>query len=274
VANVSPANTFSYQFDGFTNVANTTNFISSANHGFQDLDAVTYDTANRITPVSGLVANSVYFVTLANTSGFKLSSSANGSTIVSLTSTKTRLSEFLASTAVDSVNDFIAIASHSYITGEAVKYYTSASANTITGLANNTNYFVVQANTTGIKLANTATGAALNITAPVGSGNSFVEAVQSNGHSLAMISSANTAQFERQLSSNGYSFTLINNDNGAGHILFGKDLLTGFQLNRRFVVANTTTKTIQLANTIGGNVISLPIGLNETGHYLKKIIED
>ena len=274
VANVGPANTFSYAFDGFANVANTTNFISSANHSFQDLDAVTYTTANRISPIGGLVNNAVYYVTFANTSGFKLSSTANGSTVVSLTSTKTRLSEFDATTAVDSVNDFIAIPSHSYISGEAVKYYTSASANTIGGLANNTNYFVVEANTSGIKLSNSATGAAIDITAPVGSGNTFIESLQANGHALAMISTANTAQFERQLSSNGYTFTLINNDNGSGHILFGKDLLSGFELNERFYVANTTSKTIQLANTANGNPIDIPIGLNETGHYLKKIIED
>ena len=213
-------------------------------------------------------------MTSANTSGFKLSSTANGSTIVSITSTKTRLSEFDAATAVNSGDDFIAIPSHTYVSGDSVKYFTSASANTIDGLANNTNYFVVLANTAGIKLSNTATGAAINITAPVGTGNSFIEAVQSNGHSLNTISSANTAQFERQLSANGYTFTLINNDNGSGHILLGKDPLTGFELNQQFYVANTTAKTIQLANVPNGNTIALPMGLNETGHYLKKIIED
>lgn len=273
-ANVGPANTFTYAFDGFSNVANTTNFISSANHGFQDLDAVVYTTANRITAIGGLVNNSTYYVAAANATGFKLSSTANGSSIVSITSTKTRLSEFTAATAVDSGNDFIAIASHSYITGDAVKYYTSASANTIGGLANNSSYYVVDANTAGIKLSSTPTGAAINITAPVGTGNSFIEAVQSNGHILASSSTANTARFERQLSANGYTFTLINNDNGSGHILLGKDPLPGFELNQRFYVANTTPKTIQLANTLDGNTINLPMGLNETGHYLKKIIED
>ena len=267
--NVAP--TYITSFDGYANVDNASDFIAIPSHSFANGDAVVYYANTRITPIVGLANNNLYTIISANTSGVKLS--IDGSTPVNITATKTRSVSFNATTDVASGSDFITM-THSFITNELIKYYTDTSVNPITGLANNTNYYVAAANSSGIKLSLTSGGVPIDITAPAGGGLSYVETVTANAHYIISANTAATSHFTRQLSANGYKFTTINNDDGSGHILYRTTPTNNFEYNSQFYVVESDSKTIKLSNTIGGDAISLIADKDETGHYLKKIVEE
>ena len=81
---------------------------------------------------------------------------------------------FNSNTGVANTTDFISLSPQPFANGDSVTYYVAAGNTAVTGLSNNTIYYVVQANTSGIKLASTKNGANINITA----------GVSETGHSL------------------------------------------------------------------------------------------
>jgi hypothetical protein len=100
---------------------------------------------------------------------------------------------FNANTAVNSTADFITItggpdnyygSTNPFRDNDQVTYLVAASNTALTNLSNNTIYHVVQSNTSGVKLAATSGGAAINLTA----------GVTETGHSLtgAFLTVANT----------------------------------------------------------------------------------
>jgi len=72
---------------------------------------------------------------------------------------------FNALTAVSNTGDYIAIASNPFVNGDIVTYTVSAGNTAITGLTNTESYYVVYANSTALALANTASGANIDLTA-------------------------------------------------------------------------------------------------------------
>ena len=75
---------------------------------------------------------------------------------------------FNSNTDVDSTNDFITLTNHRFNVGDAVLYTTSSGNTALTGLANNTTYYVGPiSNSSGIQLAATNGGANVNITKSV-----------------------------------------------------------------------------------------------------------
>jgi hypothetical protein len=72
---------------------------------------------------------------------------------------------FNANTAVDSTLEFITLAGNVLQTGDKVQYLVAAGNTALAPFVNATSYFVVGANSTGIQLAATSGGAALNIVA-------------------------------------------------------------------------------------------------------------
>ena len=74
---------------------------------------------------------------------------------------------FNSNTAIDNASDFITLGSHLFVDGDQVKYLTAAGNTAITGLSNNTNYYIVSSNSTGVKLATSAGGANVDITKSV-----------------------------------------------------------------------------------------------------------
>lgn len=75
---------------------------------------------------------------------------------------------FNSNTDVDSTNDFITLTNHRFNVGDAVLYTTSTGNTALTGLSNNTTYYVGPiANSSGIQLAATNGGANINITKSV-----------------------------------------------------------------------------------------------------------
>jgi len=75
---------------------------------------------------------------------------------------------FNSNTDIDSTNDFITLTNHYFKVGDVVLYTTSTGNTAITGLANNTTYYVGPiANTSGIQLSASLGGANVNITKSV-----------------------------------------------------------------------------------------------------------
>ena len=164
-------------FNGNTSVSNTDDFIVITNNVFQNNDTVRYLVATGNTAVSGLSNNLTYYVVSANSTGVKLSSTLNGSAInltagVSETGhslTGVAISSvsktFNANTQVSNANDFISIVGNVFENNYIVSYLVAAGNTAVSGLSNNTNYYVVSANSSGVKLSSTFGGGAINLTA-------------------------------------------------------------------------------------------------------------
>jgi len=164
-------------FNGNTSVSNTDDFIVITNNVFQNNDTVRYLVAAGNTAVSGLSNNLTYYVVSANSTGVKLSSTLNGSAInltagVSETGhslTGVALSSvsktFNANTQVSNANDFISIVGNGFENNYIVTYLVAAGNTAVSGLSNNTSYYVVSANSSGVKLSSTFGGGAIDLTA-------------------------------------------------------------------------------------------------------------
>lgn len=158
-------------FNSDTGVANTTEFITTASaHGFSNGDLVQYRTSTGNTALSGLTNAASYFIRFANTTAFKLSTTATSANL-DLTSAATGET---GHTLRRVGQGFISIGTNVLQTDDRVTYTVAASNTALTGLANGTTYFVVGANTTGIKLSTSRGGSAIVVT----------PGVTETGHSL------------------------------------------------------------------------------------------
>jgi len=107
--------------------------------------------------------------------------------------------QFNSNTDVSTPSDFISLtdANTYFRNGEKVTYFTSASNTVIGGLANATAFFVVDANTSTLKLSSTPNGTAIDLT-----GNTTATGAATNGHFLSvlnvndMIKISNTSGYE------------------------------------------------------------------------------
>ena len=149
---------------------------------------VQYRIPNGNTAISGLTANDVYYIVSANNVGFKLSSTLGGSAInITANSTggeshtiatlpgylpKDKLfqnvvSTFNSNTQVQNSSDFINVASANskFANGQQITYSTATGNTAVTGLANNSLYFIRYANSTGFALSATSSGANIDISA-------------------------------------------------------------------------------------------------------------
>jgi hypothetical protein len=162
--------------------------IRNYTNEFANGQVVQYRIPTGNTVISGLTANATYYVIAANNVGFKLALDPAGSAIdITANSTggeshtiatlpgylpKDKLfqnvvSTFNSNTQVQNSNDFILITSANSIfaNGQQITYSTSAGNTVVTGLTNNSLYFVRYANSTGLALSTTSTGSNVDITA-------------------------------------------------------------------------------------------------------------
>jgi hypothetical protein len=73
----------------------------------------------------------------------------------------------------------LTIAPNPFANGDIVRYTTASSNTIVQGLANNTNYYIVQTSSTNVKLSATANGTPINITA-----NTTASGASTSGHFL------------------------------------------------------------------------------------------
>ena len=149
---------------------------------------------------------------------------------------------------VGTSSEFITVYKNPFSNGDFVRYTVDTGNTAISGLANNNYYYVVQANSTGIKLSSALNGTPLDITA--GSGEW--------GHLLT-----------------SYANPFSNNDQIIYRTSSGLTALSGLTNNQIYYVKNTTPISVQLASTLTGSPINITAkGSSEIGHYLIKIVEE
>jgi hypothetical protein len=155
---------------------------------------------------------------------------------------------FNANTAVDGATEFITVASNPFVNNDVVQYLVAAGNTAVTGLTNATSYYVVSANSTGVKLSTTLGGDAANV-APT--------AVSETGHTLRRTGF---------LAVGSNKFT--NGDIVQYLVAAGNTALTGLS-NASYYYAKTANSTgLYLAATDNGPIIALTPGVTETGHSL------
>ena len=154
-------------FNTTDNVNSNTDFISitNANTAYPANSYVRYYTDNGNTALSGLSNNSFYFVSIANTSGITLSLTAGGANI-NITQAS-NVASFNSNTSVNGTLDFISIATANtlFANGQQVRYITGTGNTAVAGLTNNALYYVRYANSTGLALSESVSGANVDITA-------------------------------------------------------------------------------------------------------------
>lgn len=148
----SPSNTVTFIANS-TGVGNTVaNFISITNNPFSGNDYIRYYTDTGNTVISGLSNNSFYYIGFSNSTGVTLSATAGGANIA-LTAGGNESGHNIRNYVNDLVNN------------QRIIYRTPAGNTVISGLANNTAYYIVSANSVGFKLSSTLGGSALDLTA-------------------------------------------------------------------------------------------------------------
>lgn len=158
-------------FNSATGVANTTEFITTSSaHGFSNGDLVQYLTATGNTAVSGLTNASSYFVRFANTTAFKLSANATSANIDLTAAAAGETGHTLRRIG----QGFISIGSNKFQNGDYVTYTVGSGNTAIAELTSGSKYYVVDANTVGVKLSATNGGNAIVLT----------KGVSETGHSL------------------------------------------------------------------------------------------
>jgi hypothetical protein len=158
-------------FNSATGVANATEFVTTSSaHGFSNGDIVQYRTATGNTALSGLTNAASYVVRYANTTAFILSAN---STSANLDLTAAAVGETVH-TIRRVGGGFISVGTNVLQNNDVVRYSVAASNTALTGLANGTSYFVVTANSTGVRLSATRGGSAIVLT----------PGVSETGHSL------------------------------------------------------------------------------------------
>ena len=147
-----PSNTITFTANS-TDVGNTVaNFISIAGNPFSSNDYVRYYTDAGNTVISGLSNNSFYYIGYSNSTGVTLSATAGGANIA-LTAGGDETGH--------SIRDYI----NNFANNQRILYRTPASNTAVSGLANNTAYYIVSANSVGFKLSTTNGGSVINLTA-------------------------------------------------------------------------------------------------------------
>jgi len=135
-------------------------------------------TSNADVTISGTSSVPAVANASSNSSGrisqIYISNTGQGYILPTATITSPAPVTFNGNTSVSNTNDFISISNNVFQNNDSVKYLVAAGNTAVSGLANNTNYFIVSANSTGVKLSSTLNGSAIDLTA----------GVSQTGHSL------------------------------------------------------------------------------------------
>lgn len=268
-----------------TIAANTWHYFTSYVNPFANGDLALYTVASGNTPLESNINISI----IANSSGvvnsFILSSTkiANGTPVLYTTPAgNTELSNsatFNSNSGVNSSNDFITI-SHSFSNGDLVRYYTTGGNTALQGLSNGAYYFVISANTTGLKLTTVKSKvtSVVNVTA-----NGTASGANTSGHVLFRGVSNNTTYYAFRANSTG--FYLSNSAGGpntfaltipASHLNETHNIKVSQLSNgASYYVVNTTPNTVKLSLAANGASINITkSSTSEIGHFLTKIVEE
>jgi hypothetical protein len=171
------------------------------------------------------------------------------------------------SITVNSTSDFISIANNVFANNDRVLYTTSTGNSVLTGLTNNTSYWVVSANSIGLKLSTTRGGANINITALSGAA--------SNGHNLYKDA---VIRFDANSSVNSTTdFISIPNNLFANgdHVKYlveaGNTAISGLTNSTVYYVSSANSTGLKLSTAYATAQVNITAGLTQYGHTLAAI---
>jgi len=246
-------------FNSTDEVNSNTDFISiaGADVNYPSNTYVRYYTNIGNTAVTGLSNNAFYFVKVSNSSGITLSLTPGGANIGITQSSN--VATFNSNTAVDGTLDFISISSANtlFANGDQVRYFTATGNTAVSGLTNNALYYVRYANSTGLALSETTSGANVDITAlnPGGSGH-FLRYYNAdrNGHNLVK-----------------YANEFENNQRLLYRTPAGNTAISGLANNTAYYIVNANTVGFKLANVRDGANIDITAATSGEFHTFSTV---
>lgn len=155
------------EFNSNTDIQNSNNFINiaSANSKFANGGQVRYVVTSGTVPISGLEAESLYYVRYANSTGLALSITASGANVDLTAANPGESGHFLRYYNPDLIGHQLRSYTNEFANGQIVQYRIPNGNTAISGLTANAIYYVVQANTVAFKLSTTSGGSPIDITA-------------------------------------------------------------------------------------------------------------
>lgn len=150
--------------------------------------------------------------------------------------------------SVNQSNEFISLpVPQPFVNGDIILYYTDTGNTVLNGLANNSFYYIVQANSSGVKLSVTSNGTPVDV--------NTAAAVSESGHYLR--------NFENPFSEN---------DRVLYYTSTGNTAVSGLSNNGLYYVVNCLPISVQLASSANGTPINITAaGSSQAGHYLLKV---
>lgn len=273
-ANVNNESTF----NAYSGVSNTTDVITTTlAHSFANNDSVVYSVAPGNTAVTGLVAGTTYYVVntdpghsslqLANTVGGAAinitSGSAESGHYIRL---QTGTFAFNANSGVSNTTSYITtIAAHTFQNSSPVVYRLSEGNTAVTGLSNNSTYFVANTNgTVSFQLSTTRFPHAPKFNASTGVDGSgdYITPIVNTATFNANSGVANTTDYITTAAAHNF----VNGDIVVYTVSTGNTALTNLTNGFSYFVRSANTTAFQLATTEKSTNINLTAGANETGH--------
>ena len=144
-----------------SDVSNTANFITISSNPFSNGDALLYSVATDNTAIGGLSDNTVYYAVYANSTGLALANTSGGANL-DITSGPDETGHSLTRE-----DGFIEIASNVLQDGDYVTYAVATGNTAVAELTNGSQYYVVTANSSGVRLSATKGGTPIDLTAGV-----------------------------------------------------------------------------------------------------------
>lgn len=238
-------------FNATDEVNSNTDFITITGNEYAANDLVRYFTDTGNTALTGLSNNSYYYVLTSNSTGITLTTEAGNTAAKVNVTQSSNIASFNSNTNVQNSNDFIQIASANslFANGDQVRYVVTSGITPVTGLTNGSLYYVRYANSTGLALSATASGANIDITAL---------APGDDGHFLRYYN----ADME------GHNLRSYTNEFANGQIVqyripTGNTAISGLTANATYYVVGSNTVGFKLSSTSGGSAIN--ITANSTG---------
>lgn len=288
------ATSYTYKtFNANTDVNESLDFISIASNPFSNGMPVRYLVSAGNTFLSNLANNNYYYAIQANSSGLKLATSYNPAAIFNpKLSVNTEISNYM-----------ILINNNTLANGTIVRYVTAYGNTATTNLANNTYYYVVDANSLGIGLSTTLGGAPINVystSLPSEDGHfiygpgtpiQLTKGLTQNGHTffgsdVAVDISGGLNEFGHSFTRRGFQFNASSNVNATDDVIVadehlfrdgdqvvyhtgsGNTAISGLTNNSLYWVVGSNSSSFGLSLTYNGSAINLTAGVNEPGHFL------
>lgn len=177
----------------------------------------------------------------SNAATFTLNVNSNTATLDIVGTASFTNATFNANTNVNGTDEFITLTGHTFANDDIVQYIVSTGNTAVSGLTNATSYYVVAANSTGIKLSTSLGGSAANLTA---------SSTSESGHTLSRVDATAAQNANTRLNS------LKNLINLTDRLEIGNTEI-GVQYIKVTALSNVTTTST--SNTVGSASMTISL---------------